>query len=232
MMRVGERKGRRTERSQIRGCCYVADRRAFVFGAMHIIALSPASSSELLIGVPSAFDTNIYTTHTHRGRSGNTPTPSKRPPPPSVCVREKVPERSVRHGRHKDVIKWGEEGWGGGGERRGGEGREEGAGEAASSVSSEIGVAGSPEPFPSPRLRAKEAAETEKKKKKPSMTKKNEMRLTCLRHAIRERKQIKMRSSANSRGSTCGRTQSTNLLVKSPARMQFSKTEFIQISAV
>lgn len=30
---------------------------------MHIIALSPASASEPVIGVPSAFDTNIYSTH-------------------------------------------------------------------------------------------------------------------------------------------------------------------------
>lgn len=44
LLRV-EKQGQ-TERSQIRGCCYAADQRAFVFGAMHIIALSPASSSD------------------------------------------------------------------------------------------------------------------------------------------------------------------------------------------
>jgi len=67
--------------SQIRGCCYAADWRAFVFGAMHIIARSPASSSELLIGVPSEFDTNIYTTDAHQGARKHTD-PFQ---PPPVC---------------------------------------------------------------------------------------------------------------------------------------------------
>lgn len=51
------------------------------FGAMHIIAPSPTLSSEPVIGVPSAFDTNIYTrhkqarAHTHRGAHKHNPHP-------------------------------------------------------------------------------------------------------------------------------------------------------------
>lgn len=111
--------------------------RAFVFGAVHLIGLSPVLSSELVINVPSTFDTNIYTAHKHP--LGN---PSS-PPNPLPCASRKVAEHSVRHGPHRDVIRRQEEG--NGEERRGEGGRRRG--EAASSVSSEIGVTGLPEPL-------------------------------------------------------------------------------------
>lgn len=115
-------KERQTERSQIRGCCYAAERLAFVFGAMHIIALSPVSSSELLIGVPSAFDTNIYTTHkhmlthTHRGTQKHT---RLLPIPPSHVHEEKLPSVRFVTASTKTSLS----------EGRRGDGREEGRGE-------------------------------------------------------------------------------------------------------
>lgn len=111
--------------------------RAFVFGATHIIARSPALSSELLIGVPSAFDTNIYTTHkhthTHIRVLRNTPAPFQTP---SNVHQEKLQsvgfvtastKTSLREGRLGEMEKRRER------RRRRG---------AASSVSSEIGVTG------------------------------------------------------------------------------------------
>ncbi|KAK1894236.1 Mannan endo-14-beta-mannosidase B [Dissostichus eleginoides] len=71
---------------------------------MHIIARSPASSSELLIGVPSEFDTNIYTTDAHQGARKHTD-PLQ---PPPVC--KKFPSIRFVTAGHKDVIKQGEEG--------------------------------------------------------------------------------------------------------------------------
>lgn len=157
---------------------------------MHIIALSPASSSEPVIGVPSAFDTNIYTTRKHAlahtsGRSETHP-PRCNPLP---CARGKVAERSVRHGQHKDVIKRGEEG----GRRRGGErgegggrGREEGGGEGERLLhlsQVRLGSQGRRSPFPSPRLRAKEVSGTEgKKREKTSMTKRDAADMSATRH--------------------------------------------------
>lgn len=83
MLRID--KERQTE---IRGC-YAADQCAFVLGAVHIIALSPTLSSEPVIGVPSAFDTNIYTTHkqtpTHVGMLPNTTIPFN---PHPLCLRK------------------------------------------------------------------------------------------------------------------------------------------------
>lgn len=130
--------------------------RTFVFGAVHIIGLSPAPSSALAINVPSTFDTNIYTAHNARSETH----PALRTPLP--CASGKVAERSVRHGLHKDVVRRREEG--NGKERKGGE---EGGGERLLHLSQvRLGSQGCQSPFPSPRLGAKEAAGRKKNGRK------------------------------------------------------------------
>lgn len=53
------------------------------------------------------------------------------------------------------------------------------------------------------------------------MTKRDAADMPATQH--QRMKTNKMQSSANSRGDTCGGTQTTNLPVKSPAKMQFPR---------
>lgn len=89
--------------------------RAFVFGAVHIIGLSPAPSSALVINVPSTFDTNIYTAHNARSETHpalRTPSHVHRGKLPSVRFVTACTKTSLGEGRR-------------GMERKGKEGRKE-----------------------------------------------------------------------------------------------------------
>lgn len=110
------------------------------FGAMHIIAPSPTLSSEPVIGVPSAFDTNIYTRHKQARALTSWGSQTQ---PPSPVHEEKLPSVCLVTASEKDVIKRGEEG----------DGREEGRegggdGERLLHLSQvRLGSQGSPKPF-------------------------------------------------------------------------------------
>lgn len=93
----------------------------------------------MVIGVPSAFDTNIYTTSSHTSGCSETHPPIPTPFPP-VHERKLQSVRFVTASTKTSLNK----GRRGVEEERGGRKRKS---EAASSVSSEIGVTGSPEPF-------------------------------------------------------------------------------------
>lgn len=109
-------------------------------------------------------------------------TPSMYTPKPLQCASGKVAEGSVCHGQQKDVIKRWEEGDGRVEGRRELGGRRR---EAASSVSSEIGVAGSLEPFSFAETESWRSSRDRKKKRKErktSMTKRNVADMLAARH--------------------------------------------------
>ena len=133
-----------------RAACFCVWRNA------HNCSLSPVSSSEPLIGVPSAFDTNIYTTHA----SGCSETPPTHTPSlfPSLVHKGGKKLQSVRFvtAGTKTSLSEGEEG------EDGREEEEEEAERLLHPSQVRLGSRGHRSPFPSPRRRAKEAAGTDR----------------------------------------------------------------------
>lgn len=174
-MRMRGEEERQTKRSQIRSCCYAC------FCVWH--SAFNWSLSCAILGAGDQRALYIWHQYLHRAQ-----TPTRKPirpsKPPSHVHREKLP--SIRFVTARTKSSLGEGRWGT--ERRGKE-REEGGGERLLHLSQvRLGSQGCQSPFPSPRLGAEEAAERKKNGRKSQWQ--NKTRLTWLRHAIREWKQI------------------------------------------